>query len=409
MKTILIITASTIVVLMIVISIAFDLHRTSEETTVSQFQEHQLLHAQQAADLIESYLRTRTTGMQALSSFGSLRQRDLKKMRADLQEYLGYLNEKQVKAMSVFDENGTITYSTSDTAIGRNYAQCDFSIWAKKPENKGKFFISPILRAPLPGEEAASFRALLVTPLYQINNLPRNRRPSTVKVPTGKFIGALSMTVDLGELLAKQLASVNSKTKPHDVWVIHEDGTLLFESEHPEMVLRNIHQNNQTCSQCHTSFDYIQMILAKRQGAVDYELKNLPKKLAAFAPMEFENARWIVVMNTPYDEITGSLRKGLMETLLLMVIVAFVFVGGSILFYRSERLKIRAEEEARQWREKRALEKKIRQSEERYQTIVETAHDLVLTIDTQGNFTYITHVTHGIKAFPRRLQVTKVW
>ena len=393
MKQNLVVVLLTAAVLVTVIFIAIDLHQTSERTAISQFQEQQRFHAQQAATLLEFYLRIRSSGMGMLSSLASLRQGDQKRMRTDLQTYLGALNEKQVKAISVFDKNGTIIYSTSDSAIGRNYAQSDFSIWAKRPESKGKFFLSPVLRALTQGEGAASFQALLVTPLYQDAGNAANpslgeNRPQHAKVSPGNFIGALSMTIDLGEGLAKQLTVEGSRATLHNVWVMNEDGTLLFQSEHPEMVLRNINQEDRTCNQCHTSFDHAKMILAEKRGTVEYELKNLPKKLAAFAPMEFENARWIVVVNTPYDEITGFIRAGLAKTLLLIGIVAFVFVGGSVYFQRSQRLKIRAEEEAKQWRMKRELEEKIRQSEERYRTIVETAHDIIWMVDRDGNFIF---------------------
>lgn len=43
------------------------------------------------------------------------------------------------------------------------------------------------------------------------------------------------------------------------------------------------------------------------------------------------------------------------------------------------------------WRVTRALEEKVRRSEELYSTIVETAHDMIWTLDTEGNFTFINN------------------
>ena len=50
---------------------------------------------------------------------------------------------------------------------------------------------------------------------------------------------------------------------------------------------------------------------------------------------------------------------------------------------------MKAEEEVKHWREKRALEDKIQQSEAFYETIIETAHDAICVVDTEGNFTFM--------------------
>ena len=48
-----------------------------------------------------------------------------------------------------------------------------------------------------------------------------------------------------------------------------KDGKLLFPSEHREMVQRNIYQRDESCQQCHTSFDYAEKILKEKQGTVE--------------------------------------------------------------------------------------------------------------------------------------------
>jgi hypothetical protein len=69
----------------------------------------------------------------------------MKKMAADIQEeYFAYVKKDYVKAISVYDEKGTIVYSTAKDAIGRNYSKCDFFQWATRKENKGRRFISSL-------------------------------------------------------------------------------------------------------------------------------------------------------------------------------------------------------------------------------------------------------------------------
>jgi len=141
------------------------------------------------------------------------------------------------------------------------------------------------------------------------------------------------------------------------VWIMDKDGTLLFEPDHPEMVFRNIYQREKSCSSCHLSFGYIEEILRKRQGTADYQIMSQPKKVAAFAPMEFENLSWVIVVNAPYDKVTGFIRKSLREHLSLLGIVVLALATGSILIIRKERVKVRAEEEVVRWQEKMAERK----------------------------------------------------
>ena len=156
------------------------------------------------------------------------------------------------------------------------------------------------------------------------------------------------------------------------------EGTLLFQSKHPEMGLRNIHQTGEGCHQCHFSFDYAERMLNQKQGTAEYQLKGLPKNLAAFASMNFENASWIVVVSAPYEKVVSFATNNLRDTLWLLGIVILAIMGGITLTYRDYRLKVRAEEEAKQWREKRALEDRIRESEERYRQLVELSPDTVV-------------------------------
>jgi len=64
----------------------------------------------------------------------------------------------------------------------------------------------------------------------------------------------------------------------HQVWIMDTTGKLLFHSEHRDMVGRAIHQRDEKCQQCHTSFDHAEKILKARQGIADYKL-SIPKYL----------------------------------------------------------------------------------------------------------------------------------
>ncbi len=60
--------------------------------------------------------------------------------------------------------------------------------------------------------------------------------------------------------------------------------------------------------------DYAQKMLTAKLGTSEYQLKGQETRAAAFAPMTFQDASWIIVVNAPKDEITGFIRTNSLET-----------------------------------------------------------------------------------------------
>jgi len=180
------------------------------------------------------------------------------------------------------------------------------------------------------------------------------------------------------------------------MWIMDKDGNLLFHSEHSEMTLRNIHQRDESCKRCRPSFDYVEKILKEGEGAVDYKLRNFPKKLAAFSRAEFGNVSWVVVVNLPYGEAAAFATKSLREHLILLGVVVLTFVVSSTLILRNHRLKARAEEEARHWQEKVAERKKAEEAidfeRNKLKSILDNMQDGVSIVDEQCDIQYINPV-----------------
>ena len=171
------------------------------------------------------------------------------------------------------------------------------------------------------------------------------------------------------------------------------------------MILKNIFKRDETCNQCHISFDYAEKILKEGHGFVEYKSRNGPEKLAAFVPMEFQNASWIIVVNSPFDRVTAFAWKSLQGYMLLLGIVITALIGGSTWIIRNDRLKVGAEEEAKHLREKQSLEDKTRQSEKLYRTLVETMNDGLGIIDENGLFTYVNNQVVQMSGYGREQMV----
>jgi len=374
MKRHLAIIVATVLVVLAVVFLTLHLHHESKMEVLSEFQDHQLGHAQHLVHQIKFFFDDRSHELQALSSLVSHEPGDLKKKKTAVDTCSKMMEYAQT--ISLCNRMGRIVYSTDSNAAGLDQSDREFFSWAKKKENKGKVSSSSLFQ-PDP------LIFLLAVPLYR--DFSNAGHPQ----PDGEFEGVLTVTVDLKEFLADQLDFLGTGMNLHQVWIMDSTGKLLFHSEHRDMVGRSIYQRDEKCQQCHTPFDHAEKILKARQGTVDYKLKGFPRKIAVFAPMNFKDMSWLVVVNSSYDEVTAVVKKNLWEFLALLSIVVSAAILGSTSIIRTDRFKVKAEEEVKHWREKRMLEDKIQQSEALYRTIVENAHDAICALDTEGNFTFV--------------------
>jgi PAS domain S-box-containing protein len=371
------------VILIITVILLFYLHLTNEKEVVNRFRAEQLVASRQLAKEIESYLHDRSRGVEILSTFSILQDRNMSEIAATIKEYFEYLKKDYVKAISVYDEKGTIIYSTTKDAVGRSYAECDFFHWAVKKENKGKQFISSLIQktdnqtAPLPYS-----RFLIAAPIYQEVKNIRDQKP------TLKFAGIVTSTIDLEEVVSAFLPFVSAYAHKEHAYILDNNGTVILQSEHRGMVLHNIFRQDKSCNECHVSFDHVKTIISRKEGTVEYAFKEKQKELASFSSMEFNNISWKIVICIPYEEVSGFINRNLYMTLILIGIITLTLIGGSALIYRSNRLKIRAQEEAKQWMEKRELEDKIRESEEHYRTVVDISPDAII-IHCEGKIVFV--------------------
>lgn len=329
----------TVGALLAVFFLTFYIHQTNQGKILSQFNENQLQITRQTAIQIESYLRTRSHDLRRLSSSAARLATDGKRIAEEIRSNFEHLKTIKIKEISLLDKKGTVVYSTTAVATGENHSQDHFFSWARDPVNNGSVWIgyekADGRRIPVTSGSAASTHigVFLVTPFYRESTTGGRQKPG------GKFAGALMFKVDLEGMLAERSLLFTPAMKLHKLWIMDRDGTLLLQSDHPEMVMRNIREKDETCLQCHASFGHIETMLGKAGGITEYQLKRGQRKVAAFASMSFGNASWTVVVNAPLDEVTAYVRKDLKDTFLLLGLLVFVLGVAFFAAYRSYREK----------------------------------------------------------------------
>jgi PAS domain S-box-containing protein len=324
------------------------------------------------------HLEERSLDLKTLAGLASIQLRDQAQMEADFQAHYEATKHARPHLISVVDRDGAVVYASRAQSATPSQTGCDYFEWARQPKNRGKVFVSSTV-GQTQGQTAllSGGGALLATPLYWPDS------PSSPAGPARSWSGVLVMTVDLEPTLAAHLSALTVRSGSHRVWIMDRDGTILLQSEHPEMTRENIHQTNPQCAQCHVSFDYARKMLAGGAGIEEYQLKGRPKKLAAFALVRFANASWIVVVNAPQEEVTAFVRRSYVRTLWLLGIIVAAVSLVAVMVHRTNLRRVQAEADARQWRERHRLEETIRRAEEGYRTLFEQSFDGILIMDPE--------------------------
>ena len=384
MKSKLIIIVS-IILLIITIFFLITQHNKSKQKVVQLFQSEQLTDSRQLSREIRSYLKDRTQEVKALLSLPSVQNRKMNSLVTDVQGFFASEKNNHVKAVSIIDESGGIVYSTDSKEIRQNFKEYNFFKWASKIENKGNEYLSTLLKNKRDTIGSSSgFHIFLIVPIY--HNGGNNQ------IGENKFIGIAALKIDLNEVITELLPIVCPDSSNVHVFILDKSGSLLFHSTHPEMILNNINKQDNNCFYCHKNFDYVDKILSSKEGNVDYNLKNGPDEIASYSSMNTMNVTWKIVISEPYGQITGFINYDLEMTLVLIITITFLFGFGSFLLIHNNRLKVIAEEESKQWKEKDELNKKLNESQEHYKTVVDNSPDAII-IHCEGKLVFASPST----------------
>jgi PAS domain S-box-containing protein len=307
------------------------------------------------------------------------------------------MKDSDLESISVYDAAGNSLYNTGGLMPASTFRQ-EFFAWVKQPENRGKILVRPLVEGKKPTQtddvpgtgrdlsdrSGREFpQLLLAIPLYQ------DATGSGHSTTVAKLSGAVFLVASLRELLRAQMKDVGPSPESYQLWMMDKAGTLLYQSQHPEMTFRNVFKAGGVCRTCHPSFDYVREILGKKTGTFSYQVEKAPRKLAAFSTVELEDQSWTVVMTSRYDALMAFSRKSLRGHLTLVSLFVFVLISASLLLHHNYRSVTRVEEEMNHLREKQSLEEKARQSEQRYRTLVETMNDGLGTSDKDGRWVYV--------------------
>ena len=275
--------------------------------------------------------------------------------------------------------------------------QVPFFTWAQDPSHKNQFYIK---RTTLNIHDDSQTPYLLVAiPTYQVS--VDESHPKAL----GKFSGCLYFLVDPVFLAQKYAKDIHSGQTGY-AWVIDAQGTFLY---HPELdfIGRDAFEVREQKGP-RVSFAEINKIQREKmltgQEGVSYYwsgwhlgLHEKVEKFIAFAPIliagDNQKLIWSVAVVAPRTEVEGAIHEVYIRQFLLqgLVISIIMLAGGAGMFYES-RWSSSLEQEVQ--RKTEALKKSNEEliiSEKRYKSLVESAEDCILSVNSHGDILSVNH------------------
>lgn len=365
LKTAAIITAAAFA-MAAVVYLALDIHRRSENQVAGYNVKQQKMLAAEAAASIGGMLDERRHHLQLLGIVVN------GTPLANPQDVIElYTAEEQVSGDRVdyIDATGRVIASTESLNIGRDDSRMDWFKAARNAKDTSVIALTHLSRGP----EGQSFQFLQVLPL--------RRGPG--RAPAG----LLTVTIDVASIVPDLVKDSDGE----HVTMIDSRGVILYQSRIPGNVAETVVHPRQRCYKCHESFRFVHSMQDQRSGAYLHPSDN---RLASFAFASFSFDRKPVLLILGRDRAASAfLRQTSIDTILLLLAVALIVVLAATAIFRGHRERVQTIEEARQWKEKSALEAALRRAEQHYRTIVETSHDAIWILDAEQRFTFVNRRT----------------
>ena len=362
-----------------------------------QFNEQQLILARAAAFGIEANLQNALADLILLNSLPAIQYGDPESYEILLLSTLPVLNRDNIIEIRRVDRDGNTLFVANDQGIGMTHigpAQQEAGVylsWASALSNRGKTMATGVHHRDRPKDKKYLVMDFII-PTYE--SAADTRHPW----PSHRFAGYLRVTLDVSRLLQQIVPHIKSG-KTGYCWVLDSSGIFLY---HPETAfiggnafeIRN--QRNPNISFMQINQIQREEMVQGKEGTGTYisgwhrELVEPMEKLIAYAPVRIEgpyaNYFWSVAVVAPVHEIEGSISLVYERQILLQSVIVLIILLGSVvvLLYELRWSTILENEVALKTTDIRRYTTELERSETKYRSLVESAEDLIFTLDRDG-------------------------
>jgi two-component system NtrC family sensor kinase len=386
--------------------------RNMKEIIRDDFNKQQLILARYAAHRIEDSLEFIKRELSLLSLSPSIQYLEVSWANR-MNTSLSSVKEEGVIEIRLVDKNGGSAHVLDNRGIPRtikgHFLDAEYFKWASLKENKNRIYMSEITRESeqYPGK----LIMILATPTYD------ESIDEAHPIPLGRLSGVILFTVDVTSLVRKALQDIKSG-KTGYAWAIDNKGIFLY---HPEKDLIGEDAfKARAAKKPKISFDQINMIqkekmLKGEEGTSWYisgwhgDVEKEMKKLIAYTPVHLtprHDLNWSIAVVAPLSEVEGVIHSVYTRQFYIQGVIVLVIIFGSIYVIGFERRwALSLEEEVTKKTEdlKKSLDR-LEKSEEKYRTLVESAEDLIFTVDEKGDYLSMNRcATRFFRGYPENL------
>ncbi len=369
-----------------------------------QFNQQQLALARNLAATIEDHMQSAHNDLALLNSIAAVQYAEMEEYESLLLTVLPVLYRDNLIEIRRVDRNGKVLFVANDEGVGLNpiglvYQEPALYLsWARDSRHRGEI-MGAALRAKDPVNDKKSLVLDLVTPTYE--NSANKLHPQ----PSHSFSGYLRASLDVGRLLQRTVPPVKSGRTGY-AWVLDSSGTFLYHPETP-FIGENAFDAR---SKLDPDISYVQIndlqrqeMLKGKEGTGIYisarhrEVIGPLEKLIAYTPMRIQGPYtdylWSVAVVAPVDEIEGVIHLVYNRQIVQQGIIILLILAGSVivLLYELRWSTILEHEVAAKTEDIRRYAAELERSEAKYRSLVESAEDIIFTMDELGSIRTANH------------------
>src|SRR5512134_1818203 len=256
-------------VLSLIIILGQFFHQTLQNEMADQFNKQQLLLAREVAINIESFIDHVYEDISVISQLPEVDRIHRSSRTRTMAETMNFhIQSEMLVTIRVLDRQGRVIYDSAYPGReGADLSRTDYFMKTKTLRRHEKF-VTELMESPDQRPESKQF--IIATPIYQQLHDSRNF----------EFNGVVLAVLSIDGITQKYLAPIKSGTRGY-AWMMDNNGTLLYHPNQPQMVGKNLYHTDQTCINCHRSFDTEKkMIEGKTETFGYYEAPGGENKLA---------------------------------------------------------------------------------------------------------------------------------
>ncbi|HDQ39628.1 MAG TPA: sensor histidine kinase [Desulfonatronum sp.] len=362
-----------------------------------QYTEQQLFLARGAAAEIEKGIHNALSDLILLNAMPAIQYANPESYETLLLSTMPILNRDNIIELLRVDREGKVLFVANEQGIAMRHfgpahgEAAAFLSWATVFSNRGKTMITGI-RPKDPAGDRKQMVMDMIIPTYEDAVDTANIRPSH------RFSGYVRATLDVNRLLQRTLPSIKSG-KTGYAWVIDSTGTFLY---HPETTFVGENAFDiRSKRNPNISFKDINQIqredmLRGKEGSGVYmsgwhrDVFQPMEKLLAYSPIRIPGTTreltWSVAVVVPVREIEGVISTVYQRQILFqgLIVLTILLATGVVLLYQLRWSTLLEHEVAVKTEDIRKSSEQLEHSETKYRTLVESAEDMIFSLDNDG-------------------------